>query len=96
MMNNDDKRYIVLVIYDITDNKRRTELVHCIEKYGLRVQLSAFECFLGVGQYQKLMKESSVIINEKQDSLRIYFLGDHTKVRTWGKVMEEVAEVIIY
>ena len=37
-----DKRYIVLVIYDIVDNKRRNRMVKCLERYGVRVQKSAF------------------------------------------------------
>ena len=34
----DDKKYIVLIIYDITDNKTRNKMVACLEKYGVRVQ----------------------------------------------------------
>ena len=42
----DERRCIVLVIYDITDDKRRTKMVRCLERYGVRVQKSAFEAFL--------------------------------------------------
>jgi len=42
----DERRYIVLVIYDIVDNKRRSRMVKCVERYGIRVQKSAFEAFL--------------------------------------------------
>ena len=31
----DDKKYIVLIIYDITDNKTRNKMVACLEKYGV-------------------------------------------------------------
>lgn len=41
-----DKRYIVLVIYDIVDNKKRNRMVKCLERYGVRVQKSAFEAYL--------------------------------------------------
>ena len=43
---HDERRYIVLVIYDIVDNKRRNHMVACLERYGVRVQKSAFEAFL--------------------------------------------------
>lgn len=33
----DERRYIVLVIYDIVDNKRRSRMVKCLERYGVRV-----------------------------------------------------------
>lgn len=42
----DDNRYIVLIIYDITDNKRRLSMVRCLEQFAVRVQKSAFEGFL--------------------------------------------------
>jgi len=41
----DERRYIVLLIYDIVDNKRRSRMVKCVERYGVRVQKSAFEVF---------------------------------------------------
>lgn len=34
----DDNRYIVLIIYDITDNKRRLSMVRCLEQFAVRVQ----------------------------------------------------------
>ena len=33
----DDNRYIVLIIYDITDNKRRLSMVRCLEQFAVRV-----------------------------------------------------------
>ena len=40
------KKFIVLVIYDVVDNKTRNRLVKCLERYGVRVQNSAFEALL--------------------------------------------------
>ena len=48
----DERRYIVLVIYDITENKRRNRMVKCLERYGVRVQRSAFEAFLTKKKYE--------------------------------------------
>lgn len=42
---NENKK-LILVIYDIVDNKRRRKMVKFLEKYGLRVQKSAFEMIL--------------------------------------------------
>ena len=50
----DERRYIVLVIYDIVDNKRRNRMVKCVERYGIRVQKSAFEAFLSKKKYEPL------------------------------------------
>ena len=91
-----EKRYIVLVIYDIVDNRKRYRMVKCLEKYGLRVQKSAFEAFLTRKQYEKLMAESSRIINKEEDSLRIYLLAEHTSVRSWGLGDRHLEDVIIF
>ena len=81
----DRKRLIDLVIYDITDSKKRQKMVKCLERYALRVQRSCFEGLLTMSQYKKLELETSKIIDEETDSLRIYVLQDHTRVKVWGK-----------
>ena len=48
-----EQKSLVLVIYDIIDNKRRTRLVKILEGFGFRVQKSAFEARLSERQYQK-------------------------------------------
>ena len=40
------KKFIVLIIYDIVDNKIRLKMVKCLERYSVRVQKSAFEALL--------------------------------------------------
>lgn len=67
----DTRRYIVLVIYDITDNKRRTKMVKCLERYGVRVQKSAFEAFLTERKYDELVARTTHLIDPHTDSLRI-------------------------
>ena len=42
----DRKKLIVLVIYDITNNKKRKKMVKCLEQYAIRVQKSCFEGLL--------------------------------------------------
>ncbi|HHP7244558.1 MAG TPA: CRISPR-associated endonuclease Cas2, partial [Elainellaceae cyanobacterium] len=37
---------LVLVVYDIANNRRRQKLSKLLEGYGRRVQESVFECFL--------------------------------------------------
>lgn len=89
------KRYIILIIYDIADNKRRLKMVECLEKYGLRVQKSAFEAYITKKQYETLEREASSIVDTEEDSLRIYFLANHTAVRSWGVGNCHVEEVIV-
>jgi len=53
------KKFIVLVIYDVVDNKTRNRLVKCLERYGVRVQKSAFEALLNRKQYDAMMRRAS-------------------------------------
>ena len=79
-----ERKFIVLMIYDIVDNKRRNKMVKCLEAYGVRVQKSAFEALLNRRQYEKMLRESSILIDEAVDSLRVYVLDDIIYVYTWG------------
>ena len=79
-----EKKFIVLMIYDIVDTKVRNKMVKCLETYGVRVQKSAFEALLTRKQYEKMLKESSSLIDEEIDSLRVYVLDDIIDVYTWG------------
>lgn len=92
----DERRYIILVIYDIIDNKRRLKMVKCLESYGVRVQKSAFEAFLSKKKYEKLVLEAQSLIDHETDSLRIYLLANHTMVRSWGIGDKHVEDVIIF
>lgn len=78
-----ERKFIVLMIYDIVDNKRRNKMVKCLEAYGVRVQKSAFEALLNRRQYEKMLRESSILIDEAVDSLRVYVLDDIIDVYTW-------------
>lgn len=75
---------LVLVIYDIVDNKQRVKFVKFIEAYGVRVQKSAFECMLERSLYDKLCKLAPRYIDVTTDSLRIYRLTGSMNVKQWG------------
>ena len=76
-----EKECIVLIIYDIVDNKQRNKMVKFLERYGVRVQKSAFEALLGRKKYTRLIEESQRIIDPSTDSLRIYYSGALVKTK---------------
>ena len=79
-----DRVYLVVVIYDLVDNKRRYRLNKILEGYGVRVQKSAFECILVKAQYEKMLREIVPFINITEDSLRVYKLPPGVETRYWG------------
>ena len=64
----------ILVSYDIPVDKRRNKIAQILEDYGTRVQYSVFECDLSARQIDKLIKELTEVMNEAEDSLRLYRL----------------------
>jgi CRISPR-associated protein Cas2 len=65
---------LVLVTYDIADNKRRTKLATFLEGYGRRVQKSVFECFLTQAEMQNLHRSIQRRVKAEEDSVRFYWL----------------------
>ena len=66
---------LVLVTYDIPDNKRRTKLATFLEGYGRRVQKSVFECFMGLGEMKKLKAQVEKRIQLPEDDVRLYWIS---------------------
>ena len=83
-------KYLVLIIYDVTDDKRRRKLVKYLEQYAVRIQYSAFQGYLTAAQYKKLCNQAGRFINAKTDSLRIYKNTENLKIKIWGRHTEEV------
>lgn len=82
---------LVLITYDVSTQdaagrKRLRKVAKECVNYGQRVQNSVFECILDASQLL-LLKDSLVsMIDEKEDSLRFYYLGNkyQAKVEHFG------------
>lgn len=73
--NNDRKWFSVLVIYDVESTKNRNKVIRIIESYGIRVQKSAYECYITSGILKDIKKRISAVIDPQTDSVRIYRLN---------------------
>ncbi len=60
---------LVLVVYDIPDDKRRTKLSKFLEGYGRRVQLSVFECFISLEEMRQLHERVQKRVKLEEDNL---------------------------
>lgn len=79
----DPNKKLVLIIYDIIDNKRRNKMVKHLESFGNRVQKSAFEALLPSNKYRDMIKGIMEII-ENEDNVRIYRLNSSNEVLLLG------------
>ena len=62
---------LIIVSYDIVDDKRRTKLAKKLCDFGKRVQYSVFECDLSKEQLKDMTQKALKQINLEEDSLRI-------------------------
>ena len=74
---------MTLVSYDVStvDAAGRKRLRKECVNYGQRVQNSVFEVDVDYGTFLKLKDRLMKIIDEEQDSLRFYYLGNNWKRR---------------
>lgn len=64
----------VLVVYDISNDKRRAKLHNLLLDYGTPVQYSAFECRLPQKNLAKMKNAIGRIVRPRKDNLRYYYL----------------------
>lgn len=94
-VERDERRNVILIIYDIVDNRRRYQMVKFLEGYGVRVQKSAFEAMLTKKKFEQFLKRAPAYIDPGEDSLRIYALSSRYAVRSWGIGDRHTEDVII-
>lgn len=82
---------LVLITYDVSTldadgRKRLRKVAKKCEEYGVRVQNSVFECILDSSKLRQMEIDLQKIIDPKEDSLRIYKLGNNyrNKVKHFG------------
>ena len=82
---------LVLITYDVSmqdaaGKKRLRKVAKECVNYGQRVQNSVFECMLDASQILILKDKLKSLIDEGQDSLRFYYLGNkyQTKIEHFG------------
>ncbi|AVH68247.1 CRISPR-associated endonuclease Cas2 [Nostoc sp. 'Peltigera membranacea cyanobiont' N6] len=66
---------LVVVVYDIPDDKRRSKLSNFLEGYGQRIQLSVFECFLDLSEMQQLYDDVKKRVKASEDNVRFYWIS---------------------
>jgi CRISPR-associated protein Cas2 len=65
---------LIVVSYDVPNDRRRTRLAHTLKDFGERVQYSVFECHLDERALETLRMRIFHLLNLQEDSVRIYRL----------------------
>lgn len=64
----------ILVVYDISSDKRRTKLHNALLDFGTPVQYSVFECLLTEKEQERMKKKVMKVIRPKIDQVRFYHI----------------------
>ena len=80
---------IILVTYDITNNKNRVKIHKILRDYGYPVQKSVFELMVTFDRVEELKGELEPLVRGRRDSVRFYQVcetcQDRVKVLGLGK-----------
>ena len=64
----------VVVVYDISNDRRRTKLHDALLDYGTPVQYSVFECLLDDEGLERMKRAVRKVIRPRVDRVRYYYL----------------------
>lgn len=73
---------LVVVVYDIPDDRRREKLSDFLEGYGRRVQKSVFELFIGLNEMGDLYRKLQRRVKQEEDDVRLYWIPRDAVPRT--------------
>ena len=78
-------RHLILIGYDISDNKDRTRVAALLEQDMVRVQESLFEGWMTRDAARRLAEAAALLI-DAGDNLRLYVVprGGVGATRAWG------------
>jgi len=92
-------KQFVLVVYDISNDRRRTKLHDTLLDYGSPVQYSVFECLLDEKEMARMKKATARVIKPKVDRVRYYYLCagcvGKTEVTSGTEVLREEPAAIV-
>lgn len=95
---------LVVVTYDVSTETaagkvRLRKVARQCQNYGLRVQNSVFECKMDEAQFVSFKSSLLKLIDEEEDSLRFYRLGNayHNRIEHYGsKKVQDLDAPIIF
>ena len=89
----------IVVVYDISDDKRRTKLHNALLNYGTPVQYSVFECLLEAEQLDKMKQAVNRVIRPREDQVRYYYLCQQclkkTEITSGPEILHETDVIIV-
>lgn len=89
---------MILISYDIKDDKLRTKFSKFIKKYGYRIQYSVFEITNSKRMLDNIMCEISNEYEkqfDQDDSVIIIQTSENCKITRWGYAKNEESDILV-
>jgi len=77
-------RTLYLIAYDITEDKRLTQVRQFLKGYSTGGQKSVYECYLTDGELKYVSSSLKEIIYEEEDRVHIFTMDGRSKTHTLG------------
>jgi CRISPR-associated protein Cas2 len=92
-------KHFVVVVYDISNDRRRTKLHNALLDYGSPVQYSVFECLLDDEGLARMRRAVAKVIRPRKDRVRFYFLCQaclkKVEVTSGAEVLSEEDVIVV-
>lgn len=89
---------MILISYDIQNDKLRTKFAKYIKKYGYRLQYSVFEITNSKNVLKNIMCEITNMFEQKfgqDDSVMLIETSENCKITKWGFPKNEEDDIIL-
>jgi len=94
-----DKTDLLIISYDISNNKLRTRFAKLITKYGYRLQYSVYKIENSQRVLQNIEAEIDATFAKKfsqSDSIYIFNLSKSCKIKRYGYAKNEESDLIVF
>jgi CRISPR-associated protein Cas2 len=89
----------IVVVYDISNDRRRTRLHNALKNFGTPVQYSVFECMVDGKRLEEMKKAIRRVIKPRRDRVRFYYLCQtclvKTEVTSGPEVLHETDVILV-
>lgn len=66
------RKKLYVVAYDLQDDRSRNKVAKLLERYGVRVNFSVFECLFTEKQLQSLLERMEKLMDKRTDRIIFY------------------------
>lgn len=75
------RKQLIVFTYDVSKDRTRNRIADLLERHGIRVQYSVFECRMDMENANSLFSKLELLI-DPEDSIRMYVIPEDGRVKS--------------